>query len=138
MNRLFVYGTLKNSRIKEAVPEIAPFIKVKVRGFVRGKLFDTGDYPAAVPDKGGRKKVYGEILEITDNKLDEVLKILDEYEEYSPRNIKSSLFVRDAVNVNTRNDKQLKSWIYWFNGEIKNLKEIKDGIYRKRRQNLSA
>lgn len=138
MNKLFVYGTLRNSRIKDAVPEIAPYIKVRQKGFVRGKLFDVGSYPAAIPYKNSGKKVYGEILEIDNSKLEEVLRILDEYEEYSPADKKSSLFVRDAVNVNTNDDKRLKSWIYWFNGEIKNLKEIKDGIYRKRRQKLSA
>jgi len=131
MNNIFVYGTLRKDRIKTVVPEIAPYIKIVGRGHVKGKLFDTGEYPAAVKNSNG--KVYGEIIQIEPSKLIEVLEMLDEYEDFIKNNPSESLFLRDVVNVDNIKGNTTKAWIYWYNKDTKNLAEIKDGIYRKRK-----
>ena len=138
MNRLFVYGTLRNGRLATVVPEIAGSIRLQKKGYIKGRLFDTGEYPGAVPYPKGEKKVYGDIIEIDEAKVDTVLQILDEYEEFYKNDIKNSLFTRNLVTVNINDTKTVKSWVYWYNREVKNLKEIKDGVYRKRKQIISS
>lgn len=138
MNNIFVYGTLRKKNLKSLIPEIVPYVKVKSRGYVKGKLYDAGEYPAALPQISGNKKVYGEVLEINMQKLDYVLNTLDEYEEVNSNNLSSSLFVRKLTKVNAANGENIPAWIYWYNKNVENMKEIKDGIYRKRRQFTEA
>lgn len=133
MNNLFVYGTLRNGRINNFLPQIAPFLKTKSKGFVKGKLFNAGEFPAAKPTSLSSKKVYGDLVEINPGKISDVLQILDEYEEVDIANPKNSLFKRDIVNVVTNNGDKVQAWIYWYNKDVDGLNEIRDGIYRKRK-----
>ncbi len=134
MNNLFVYGTLRKGRLEAIVPEISGLLTIKTRGYVKGKLFDAGNYPAATPNGNANQKVYGEVVEIEPAKLVYVLSILDEYEEFDVNNPSASLFIRDIVNVKDAKGRQIKSWIYWYNKDVKKLKQIKGGVYRKRKQ----
>lgn len=133
MNSIFVYGTLRKGRIESVMPEIAPYLKLKSKGYVKGRLFNAGEYPAALPQKSGNKKVYGEVLEVSPQKLNYVLNTLDEYEEVDLKNPSSSLFVRELTNVIAANGEKIPAWIYWYNKDVKKMKEIKDGIYRIRK-----
>jgi gamma-glutamylcyclotransferase (GGCT)/AIG2-like uncharacterized protein YtfP len=133
MNNLFVYGTLKNRIINDFLPEIAPFLKRKSRGFVKGKLFNAGEFPAAQPTNLPAKKVYGDLVEIHPDKIKDVLQTLDEYEEIDISNPQNSLFKRDVVSVVTNQGDKVQAWIYWYNQDVQGLNEIKDGIYRKRK-----
>lgn len=131
MNKLFVYGTLRKSRIQSVIPEVAPFVKNKGNGFIRATLFDLGDYPGAV-DLGLTTRVHGDILEISPDKLDFVLTALDKYEEINT-DPEKSLFKRAKALVNTKDGKKLFAWVYWYNKDINGAREIKSGIYRKRK-----
>lgn len=131
MNKLFVYGTLKSANISLVVPEIAPYIIRKGKGFVKAKLFDLGEYPGAV-NLQPTNKVYGEIVEIMPEKLDFVLDVLDQYEEVD-KNPDISLFKRAKALVNTTEGKKIYAWVYWYNKNVGKSKEIKSGIYRKRK-----
>jgi gamma-glutamylcyclotransferase (GGCT)/AIG2-like uncharacterized protein YtfP len=133
MNKLFVYGTLRNGRINSSLPQIAPYLKSKAKGFVNGRLFDVGEFPAAKPSNLSSKKVYGDLVEITPHKINDVLRALDNYEEIDISNPEKSLFKRDVVDVTTNNGNKIKAWIYWYNKNVQELNEIKDGIYRKRK-----
>jgi gamma-glutamylcyclotransferase (GGCT)/AIG2-like uncharacterized protein YtfP len=131
MNKLFVYGTLRSSRIQSVIPELAPYMKKKGMGYVKAKLFDIGEYPAAI-NSGKTDKVFGEIIEITPDKLKFVLNALDEYEEVD-KNPSKSLFNRKMTMVNTDEGKRIRAWIYWYNKNVDGFKEIKGGIYKKRK-----
>jgi gamma-glutamylcyclotransferase (GGCT)/AIG2-like uncharacterized protein YtfP len=133
MNNLFVYGTLRKGRISTFLPQIAPFLKAKTKGFVKGRLFDVGEFPAAKPSSLSSKKVYGDLVEITPGRINDVLHALDNYEEIDISTPENSLFKRDIVDVITNNGDKIKAWIYWYNKDIQGLNEIKDGIYRKRK-----
>jgi gamma-glutamylcyclotransferase (GGCT)/AIG2-like uncharacterized protein YtfP len=135
MNKLFVYGTLRSSRINSVIPEVAPYIKKTAKGYVKAKLFDLGEYPGAVnADKAD--KVYGEVIEINPDKLKFVLDALDEYEEVDKNPLKS-LFQRKQTLVSTDEGKRMMAWIYWYNKDVNGLKEIKGGVYRKKK-NITA
>ena len=133
MNRIFVYGTLRNGMLQQVVPQVSPYIHADVKGFVRGKLFDTGEYPAATPNKLAQTKVYGDVLTVDDNQIQNVLNVLDEYEEVDENKPKRSLFKRKLVDVNIAGGKKIKAWIYWYNKDVNGFKELKGGIYRKRK-----
>lgn len=133
MNRIFVYGTLRNGMLNQVVPEVSSYIHADAKGFVNGRLFDTGEYPAAKPNKTSQTKVYGDVLMVDDNQLQNVLNVLDEYEEIDEDHPQKSLFKRKLVDVNIANGKKIKAWIYWYNKDIKGFKELKSGIYRKRK-----
>ena len=130
MNNLFVYGTLRNGRLQNFVPEVASFVETKGKGFVNGLLFNAGEFPVAKRTKVDTQKVYGDLLEIKEGKEKDVLRLLDEYEEIDNENPKKSLFVRNLVKVKTNKGEILNAWIYWYNKEVEGLKLIKDGIYR--------
>jgi gamma-glutamylcyclotransferase (GGCT)/AIG2-like uncharacterized protein YtfP len=131
MNLLFVYGTLQKGRIKKVLPQVAPFMKKLANGFVKAVLFDMGDYPAAKPTKAVDKKVFGELIEIVAD-VENVLKALDEYEEVKKDDAANSLYIRKKAEVTIDSGEKFKAWIYWYNQEVKSLKEIKSGVFRKR------
>ncbi len=131
MNKLFVYGTLRSNTINSVIPEVSPYLKRKGSGYVKAKLFDLGEYPGAV-NTVKTDKVYGDIVEITPEKLTFVLEELDKYEEVN-KNPSKSLFKRAITFVNTAEGKRVKAWIYWYNQETDGYNVIKGGVYKKRK-----
>lgn len=110
---LFVYGTLLPGR---APAEIAPTVdrlRTVGDGFVRGRLYDLGEYPGIVLDETG-EEIPGKIFRLP--KEPEVLKRLDEYEEFDAAQPEGSLFVRKEWPV-TRKDgnRKLVCWVYVYN-----------------------
>jgi gamma-glutamylcyclotransferase (GGCT)/AIG2-like uncharacterized protein YtfP len=100
----------------KAPAEIAPTVHrlTKVSdGFVRGRLYDLGSYPGVVLDEKG-KKILGKIFRLPQEP--EVLKRLDEYEEFDSAQPEASLFVRKKWPV-TRSDRNRKlvCWVYVYN-----------------------
>jgi gamma-glutamylcyclotransferase (GGCT)/AIG2-like uncharacterized protein YtfP len=133
MNKIFVYGTLRNGMLQQVVPTISSFVHAEAKGFVSGRLFDTGEFPAATPANLLSSRVYGEVIKVDDSKLEKVLGILDDYEEIDKKNVSKSLFRRKLVEVNVAGGEKVKAWIYWYNKDVKGFKELKSGIYRRRK-----
>jgi gamma-glutamylcyclotransferase (GGCT)/AIG2-like uncharacterized protein YtfP len=110
---LFVYGTLQPGR---APAEIAPTVRRLSPvgdGFVRGHLYDLGEYPGIVLDETG-EKITGKIFRLPQEP--EVLKRLDEYEEFDAAQPEGSLFVRKEWPVTRKNgSKKLICWVYVYN-----------------------
>ena len=96
-------------------------------GRTEGELYDLGEYPGAVEKKG--RYVYGEVYEIKDS--DNVLRKLDEYEEFDPRNPQHSLFVRRASEVIMEDGTEVCAIVYFYNGMTKGLKAIASGRWNK-------
>lgn len=110
---LFSYGTLQPGRAPaEIAPEVRRLRRVG-RGFVRGHIYDLGEYPGAVLSKGG-PIIVGQIFELPDDP--EILARLDEYEGYDPAHPEGSLFIRERRLV-TFDDKKRKiyCWLYAYN-----------------------
>ena len=129
MSNLFVYGTLKNGKLQAVMPEVAPYLKRKGKGFVKATLYNVGEFPGAIKESGN-SKVYGEILEISSDKKQLVLDLLDEYEELNDKQPEQSLFIRKMTLVNGDDGKKTRAWIYWYNKDVKGLKEIENGRYK--------
>ena len=100
-------------------------------GTIRGNLFDLGDYPGArvVAAEPGQR-VSGELYRLRNP--EHALKILDEYEEFSPLKANKSLFVRKLVSVILEDGRKKRAWAYLYNRAIANAKLIPAGRYRER------
>ncbi len=140
MENIFLYGTLLSffqHPLNKKIQQEGVFLG---KGFVRGKLFDLGSYPAAIPNKNSY--VFGEVY-----KIPEVLFFdLDDYEDFNPHYIEQSLFKRKQTKVYLTNNIPSKNeikeflakrnmfqsivcWIYWYNKKINGHKEILSGNY---------
>lgn len=115
-----------------APPEVAPVVKefkYVGAGYVKGQLYDLGDFPGAKLDDQEQSKVYGKIYELPADK--KALDVLDKYEEFHPRSRKKSLFVRRRTLVNRSNRKPIEAWIYEYNGRPSPARKIESGHYSK-------
>lgn len=127
---LFFYGTLLP---RLAPPEIEPTVRRLRRvgrGFVRGQLFDFGEYPGAVLTRTG-SEIAGQIFELPDDP--EVLNQLDEYEGFDRSNPKASLFVRKRRYVQLEDGRRIFCWIYSYNRPVKAARRLGGGVYSKAR-----
>ncbi len=123
---LFSYGTLQPGR---APAEIAPAVE-KLRlvgnGFVRGVLYDLGEYPGAVLDSSAEGTIAGSVLELPED--EGILAELDEYEGFDPSAPQQSLFVRVPQPVTLASGGTLVCWIYVYNRETAGARVLNSGF----------
>ncbi len=125
MEHLFVYGTLRKAFENDILRPILPYIKFQGIGFLKGKLFDLGEYPAVIESSSDSEKVKGEIYEIKDPEI--VFNVLDEYEGV---NDVTAEYSRRKKIVSFTKGKRIKSWVYIYNQSFHSkLNQIKDGDY---------
>lgn len=116
---IFVYGTLRPGDVGFAEAGLAGRVAPLGPAFVRGLLYDLGDYPGAVLTGSGL--IAGELLRPLDPG---VLPLLDEYEIYSPADPKGSEYLRlRTVTVDTG----ISVWIYVYNRSIADRAPIPGG-----------
>jgi len=125
---LFAYGTLRKTH---AAPEIAPVVKRLRRvgpARMAGRLFDLGEFPAAVPRNGDRKSfVVGEVYELPADPG--ILSRLDAYEGFDPRRPAQSLFKRQRRIVTLASGRRVSCWAYLYNRKPGALSAIPHGDY---------
>jgi gamma-glutamylcyclotransferase (GGCT)/AIG2-like uncharacterized protein YtfP len=122
---LFVYGSL----LRDLKHPISAILKQNAssvgRGFFFGKLFDLGDYPAAIALNEGSEKVWGEIYRLRNGS--KVLAVLDEYEGVGA-GFSLPEYTRERIRVYMKN-KGLFCWTYLYNGSTDTLTKIEGGDY---------
>ncbi|MGF1725149.1 gamma-glutamylcyclotransferase family protein [Photobacterium nomapromontoriensis] len=108
--KVFVYGTLRKGEVNASLLDGAICLGACTlqSGF---RLFDLGDYPAAIISSGAPALV-GEVYEITA----ETLQVLDALERYPD--------LYDRVPVMTPLG---ESWVYTYNGCLANIAPISNG-----------
>lgn len=109
---LFAYGTLQPG---QAAPEIVHAVG-RLRpigpGFVRGRLYRVGKYPAAVLSNSGAL-IHGQVFQLPDDP--ELLGRLDEYEGFDPTNSEGSLFIRQEWPVVlVKGKRKVTCWVYTY------------------------
>jgi gamma-glutamylcyclotransferase (GGCT)/AIG2-like uncharacterized protein YtfP len=127
---LFSYGTLLP---RLAPPEIRPTVERLRRvgkGFVRGQLFDLGEYPGAILSRTG-PPIAGQIFELPDDP--EVLDRLDEYEGFDRSDPQASLFVRRRRHVQLEGGSKIFCWVYTYNRPLDTARAVSGGDYSKAR-----
>jgi gamma-glutamylcyclotransferase (GGCT)/AIG2-like uncharacterized protein YtfP len=116
---LFVYGTLRsqmNDPLHRLLEQQAVLIGF---GSFRGKLFDLGRYPGAVPSRVTTDRVIGEVYQLS--KAQAALGILDQYEGHR--------FRRKQVTIALDSGKTVSCWIYLYRGSVRHRKLIPSGDY---------
>jgi len=120
--KVFVYGTLLKSMSRFGLLADSQFMG---HGFIRGVLYDLGNYPAI---KDGNSLVYGELYGIGREKLIE----LDSIEGYYPEDEHHSLYMRKEADVILLNDgSREKAYTYFYNHNLDDYQQIAHGDYRR-------
>jgi len=126
---LFVYGTLRKG-FSLSIPEtIAADIEWVGYSEVKGRLYDIGKYPGAVPDDTGDSIVYGEIVKVKNHV--NVFGFLDNYEGYDAGDSDASEYCRSKEWFNLEGGVRVEAWIYWYNFEVTDKKRIGENDYIK-------
>ena len=117
ITKLFVYGSLRSGFHHSAYEYISKYFTLISEAKVKGKMYDLGSYPAAVPTTD-ESFITGELYDLI-NPADFAWAIeqLDDYEGLNPEEGEEQLFKRELTNV-FYNGQQTVSWIYWYNGII--------------------
>lgn len=102
MEYLFVYGTLLSEFDAEVMPPLQAFMQIKDKGFVKGHLYNLGEYPGFVEVANAAYAIKGEVYYV--NNPQKVFAILDKYEgpEYS----------RKRKLVKLQSGKNIRCWVY--------------------------
>ena len=126
-DKLFVYGTLLDEDNKYGI-YLRDCSRFYATGYVKGKLYDVGQYPAAVLSESGNDRIYGIILQI-DGPSD-VLALIDMYEGFGQDQPQPNEFIRIITEAETENG-PVQCWIYHYNLSADNLIWIASGKYIK-------
>jgi gamma-glutamylcyclotransferase (GGCT)/AIG2-like uncharacterized protein YtfP len=114
---LFVYGTLRTAVNTPAKQQVMEHLELIGETEIRGKLYDMGDYPTAVPDEDGT--IRGEILKVNDP--EKVFGVLDRYE--------GSAYERGQIRVTLPDGSEADAWIYWYKLPVEGKTLIKNKSY---------
>jgi gamma-glutamylcyclotransferase (GGCT)/AIG2-like uncharacterized protein YtfP len=125
-HQLFVYGSLLSGFHHPAYQYMARYFHLVGNANVKGKFYDKGEYPVAVPTTE-EKFIIGELYEIINpSEFSYAIGQLDDYEGLYVEAGETPLFKRETVSVHC-NNQQYTAWIYWFNGNVVGLAEIASG-----------
>jgi gamma-glutamylcyclotransferase (GGCT)/AIG2-like uncharacterized protein YtfP len=126
--RLFVYGSLRSGFHHSVYAYISRYFIFDGMGMVRGKLYDMGEYPAAIPCTEDYF-ITGELYHIAQEaEFARAMEQLDDYEGILVEPGETPLFRRELVNVLFKNT-TVTSWMYWYYKEITNQPRIESGDY---------
>lgn len=129
MTKIFLYGTLMRGFPHLKHLGVDKDLKYLGKGKMRGRIFDLGEYPAAIADKETVEYVYGEIFLVQNE--EHVLRKLDEFEEAIPSRNRKSLFIRKKVKICTSEGKETFAWAYLYNQPLEKAFRIASGDFKK-------
>jgi gamma-glutamylcyclotransferase (GGCT)/AIG2-like uncharacterized protein YtfP len=110
---LFAYGTLLPDHAPAPIAGVVRQLERVGRAFVSGRLYDLGEFPAAILDDNAPSKVWGVVFRLRHS--EQLLPHLDAYEGFDPKDPASSLFVRQRHYVSLTHGERLKCWVYVYN-----------------------
>jgi len=132
---LFAYGTLQLGCAPQQMEGVVARLREVGKGFIRGRLYDLGGYPGAVPDANTPGKIFGTVLELPD--VPEILRRLDVYEECDPKSLDTSEYVRELRKVELIGGGSLTCWFYRYNWETDERRMIASGSWLSTQRNLA-
>ena len=123
---LFVYGSLRSGFRSPAYEYISRYFNFIGEGRVKGRLFDMGSYPAAIPSDEDHY-ISGELYSIRDeSEFSWAIAQLDDYEGVNVESDEMQLYRRELAEVEAA-DEKLIAWMYWYNGNVNGKPEIFSG-----------
>ena len=126
IHQVFVYGSLRSGFHHPAYAYISRYFTLVASGKVKAKLFDMGEYPAAVP-ANEEKFIVGELYRINHpEEFGWAMAQLDDYEGLNTENNELPLYRREPVTVYLKGQTE-EAWVYWFNGDTSGNPVIESG-----------
>jgi gamma-glutamylcyclotransferase (GGCT)/AIG2-like uncharacterized protein YtfP len=124
--QLFVYGSLRRGFHSPVYEYISRFFTFVGEAKVKGKLFDLGEYPAAI-STGENIFIIGELY-IAKNQQEFSWAIgqLDDYEGLDVEEGETPLYERKITEVHI-NNQATEAWVYWYNGDVSGKPVIASG-----------
>lgn len=123
---LFVYGSLRKGFQSPVYEYISQFFEFVGDATVRGRLYDLGTYPAAVPTTE-EAFITGELYKIRhEHEFSWAMGQLDDYEGLTVEAGETPLYRRDVCAIRI-NDQEIPAWVYWFNGDVSGKPVIASG-----------
>jgi gamma-glutamylcyclotransferase (GGCT)/AIG2-like uncharacterized protein YtfP len=124
--QIFVYGSLRSGFHHPAYEYISRYFTFKTSATVRGRLYDMGEYPAAVPTNDD-SFILGELYQINQpEEFSWAIAQLDDYEGINTEEGESPLYRREIATINA-NNQTTEAWMYWFNGDTTGKPHIESG-----------
>lgn len=123
---IFVYGTLRKASTTNMNYIVARHCNYFSDGYLRGKLYNVDNYPAAIESTNPKDKVYGELYEIADHLI---LPQLDAYEECTHQFPEPHEYSRKKQRITLFDGGSVSAWVYIFNRDVSNLIPIQSGDY---------
>jgi gamma-glutamylcyclotransferase (GGCT)/AIG2-like uncharacterized protein YtfP len=126
MEFIFVYGTLRKASATTMSHTLTAHCEYVADGYMQGKMYEINGYPAAIESNNSKDKVYGETYRIVNNQL---LFQLDEYEECSNQFPEPHEYIRKKLPIKLADNRKISAWVYIFNRDVANLRQINSGDY---------
>jgi gamma-glutamylcyclotransferase (GGCT)/AIG2-like uncharacterized protein YtfP len=125
---LFAYGTLQPGCAPAQMAALAAQLRPVGEGSIRGRLYDLGGYPGAVPDANTEGRIFGTVMELPEDP--EILRRLDAYEECDPHAPDTSEYVRELREIKMATGGTLECWFYRYNWKTDESRRIASGDWR--------
>lgn len=121
--QLFVYGSLRSGFRNAAYAYLTRYFTLIGEGKVKGKLYDTGTYPVAVPTTE-EKYIFGELYQLNNPaEFSWAMEQIDDYEGLHVEAGETPLYKRDLATI-TIGEHNTTAWIYWYSGPLQNYPEL--------------
>lgn len=123
---VFVYGSLRKGFGHPAFKYISNYFDFVCHAKIKGRLYDLGEYPAAVPEEEDHY-IVGELYSVKHkDEFAYAIAQLDDYEGINPGEENSSLYRRELANIYTDNG-LVTAWVYWYNRSVEGYPAIASG-----------
>jgi gamma-glutamylcyclotransferase (GGCT)/AIG2-like uncharacterized protein YtfP len=123
---VFVYGSLRKGFQSSAYEYISRYFNFFGEATVKGKLFDLGEYPAAIP-VSENAFIKGELYIVkNENEFSWAIAQLDDYEGVLVEPGEQPLYRREMADTFI-NDAIVPAWIYWYNSDVSGKPAIASG-----------
>jgi gamma-glutamylcyclotransferase (GGCT)/AIG2-like uncharacterized protein YtfP len=125
--QLFVYGSLRSGFRNPAYSYLTKYFHLLDEAVVRGKFYDAGPHPVAVPTDDKESFITGELYVINNpEEFSWAMEQLDDYEGINVEAGERPLYRREVTEAFVKGQGSL-AWIYWFNGNVENFPAIDTG-----------
>lgn len=125
--QLFVYGSLRSGFRNPAYQYLTKYFHLLGEAVVKGKFFDKGPYPVAIPATEEDAFITGELYVLNNpDEFNWAMEQLDDYEGLNVEAGETPMYKRELVTV-FKEGVSSQAWIYWYNGSVEGMKEITIG-----------
>lgn len=129
----FAYGTLRRDSRRLPRELLGGAVRVGVATY-RGRLYELGWYPGAVPSSDPHDRVRGDVYRLPDEEAPGILGALDRYEACAPGDSAPHEFRRVRAVVDIAGQGPRACWIYLYAGPLVGLRRIASGDFLRARE----